>query len=495
MGSTPYTVKHYREAQRQYHLCERLDPDSPEKYPNEHRMAQDNLLLYAEHTWGHSATILDPYDTMVTNLDIRKSSYASKAHENASLILNRIAEEKGDIRRYYNTNGKVRVKNTSSIAALLPVEFYIESSQMRGAAVTDAKSGREIPCQLSPHPRGVLISFADSFDAWEEKDYFYKELPEHTETVNTRKAYVGAERIRDIINDYEPLSYRIPYEFENSWFKLCYRPYDGITEFINKKTGENMLDERTVPFFTPVYEVTPVEAPFTEAFGDAPGRQGEQERRLLGRNIRGRQARQYPGVLKKISCKEHGDVFTLLELTYDLPGTKHCYVFIKFYEAAPVIDFKLRLAKELCEDIESVYLPLSLKLPHKALFIKKGSEAFRPGIDQLPGTCLEYYMSDTGLVYTSGNGSVFIETPDTPLITMGALKHHAIKLCDNNPADNDREVYSWIMNNTWETNFKMDLSGYGEFKYTLHLSDSTNPEVCFKELEELSFKPFVFIME
>lgn len=54
-------------------------------------------MLYAEHTWGHSSTITNPYDTMVLNLDTRKNSYASKAHEAASLVLCSIAERKGDM--------------------------------------------------------------------------------------------------------------------------------------------------------------------------------------------------------------------------------------------------------------------------------------------------------------------------------------------------------------------------------------------------------------
>ncbi|MFR9074157.1 MAG: hypothetical protein ACLVJU_13785 [Blautia sp.] len=63
-------------------------------------------MLYAEHTWGHSSTITNPYDTMVLNLDIRKNSYASKAHEASAKIMNRIMKEKGDLLRYYNTSGK-----------------------------------------------------------------------------------------------------------------------------------------------------------------------------------------------------------------------------------------------------------------------------------------------------------------------------------------------------------------------------------------------------
>lgn len=71
VGSTPYAVKHYKEAQHKYHLCERLDKKAGEKYPELWRTAQDNLMLYAEHTWGHSSTITNPYDTMVLNLDIQ----------------------------------------------------------------------------------------------------------------------------------------------------------------------------------------------------------------------------------------------------------------------------------------------------------------------------------------------------------------------------------------------------------------------------------------
>ena len=57
VGSTPYAVKHYRDAQRRYELCRRLDAQASGKYPALCRTAEDALLLYAEHTWGHSSTI------------------------------------------------------------------------------------------------------------------------------------------------------------------------------------------------------------------------------------------------------------------------------------------------------------------------------------------------------------------------------------------------------------------------------------------------------
>ena len=32
-------------------------------------------------------------------------------------------------------------------------------------------------------------------------------------------------------------------------------------------------------------------------------------------------------------------------------------------------------------------------------------------------------------------------------------------------------MYSWVMNNFWETNFNVDLAGFYEFEYVLYLPD------------------------
>lgn len=176
-------------------LCRRLDEKAEEKYPALCRTAEDNLLLYAEHTWGHSSTITCPYDTMVLNLDMRKNGYASKAHESASMMLCRIAEEKGDILRYYSTSGRLRVCAPGAAAGLQPVEFYIESPHLARVRIRRA-DGTALPCQVSPHPRGRLITFLDSFDGRETREYTFEELPPLRETQNSRRVYVGSERVR-----------------------------------------------------------------------------------------------------------------------------------------------------------------------------------------------------------------------------------------------------------------------------------------------------------
>ena len=117
-----------------------------------------------------------------------------------------------------------------------------------------------------------------------------------------------------------------------------------------------------------------------------------EERRLLGRNIRGLHAKQFQGELTDVRILDQGPVFVRTELIFRLEGTYHCSVILKLYRALPRLEFTLRMAKTLSEDIESVYLPLVLRLPDTRLYIHNGGVPMRPGIDQLPGTNMEYYI-------------------------------------------------------------------------------------------------------
>lgn len=482
-GSTPYAVKHYREAAHMYRKCGKLVPDIYQKYPELARTAQDNLLLYAEHTWGHSSTISNPYDTMVLNLDMRKNSYASKAHEASALMLNRAMLEIGADLCYYATNGKVRVINTGKKADRQLVEFYIEALLMPGIAITNLATGEKLEAQISPHPRGFLVSFLDDFAPGESKEYSYEEIRDVSKAANTRHAYMGAERVRDVVNDYETLSYPLLHRLENEWFRLEYDVDHGFTSFYNKQTGQEMLGDGLAKFFTPVYERTELHE------------SANTERAHIGRNIRGVHAKRYQAEMSDIKVLDAGEVFITMQFDFVLEGTRHCDVILKFFRNLPRIDYRLRMAKTISDDIESVFLPLTLNLPERELFLEKGTEPFRPGIDQIPGTCMEYYMSDLGAVYRTGSGSVLLSAPDVPLYYMGEMKHHDILLCDGKPENNRRDLYSWVMNNCWETNFKMDLSGFGEFCYRLELSDETNPEACFEALKDSDLGACAYILK
>ena len=481
--STPYSVKHYKEAQRMYNLCERLDPEHKIISEKLEREAEDNIMLYSEHTWGHSSTITNPYDTMVLNLDVRKTSYASKAHEASAKNLHKLKHAMGDKLRYYDRDGKIKAVNSTNQKVTDVVEFYIEVWAYGDIIIENAETHEVMKTQISSHPRGVLVSFIDNFEPNEEKIYTYKEIEKKNETINSRVAYSGSERVRDIVNDYDKLTYTLPYGIENDFFKIGYEIGKGITTFYNKKLDcEMLMANDDAKFFTPIYENTEIR---TDTY---------EERRRLGRNIRGLHAKKYIGQLDDIKIIDAGDVFKTVELIYKLQGTYFSSIVIKMFNDIPRIDFKYKLAKTYSEDIENIMLPLALNID-KETYIDKSAVSFKCGVEQIPGTCMEYYLVDTGVVYKNNKVNIEIQTLDAPMIYAGELKHHPILLCDNKEENNKRNIYSWIMNNIWETNFKMDLSGATEYCYSLTMSNFENVDDSFEHMRNSYNRIITFMIK
>ena len=488
VGSTPLAVKHYRAAQRIFHLSKRVAPDLHEKFPELKRRAENNLLLYAEHTWGHSHSVGDPYETFVSDLDIRKTGYASNAHEAATLLLNRAIQSLGGDFKHFNLEGQVVAVYPGTKKATMSVGFHVETLYLHDAIITDS-NGNSLNVQTSQHLRGTYMCFVDTFEPGEKKTYHYKLVRKVILPVlkrqNTRHAYIGRETVQDVINDYQPEYCHLHHKLENDWFLIKYRVGEGFTTLFDKKNNRELMVQGMESFFAPIYENTTIKSNVCT------------ERGMLGRNIRGVHATQMKAILTAVDILQYDAVYTHMKFTFNMDGVKNCFLHMKMYNDMPRIEFKLGLAKNISEEIESIYMPLSIQRDDEPVYIRKGGAPFRPGVDQIPGTCMEYWMTDIGVAYFNPKeqNAVLIHTPDTPLIYMGELQHHPILLCDRKMENNLRPVYSWVMNNTWETNFRLDLSGFHEYSYALQLVDATSPEECFANLENIHYGTLSYLLK
>lgn len=53
-------------------------------------------MFYAEHTWGYSSSVSEPWHPNVNKLDLRKSLFALKANESASRACDKITYYYGE---------------------------------------------------------------------------------------------------------------------------------------------------------------------------------------------------------------------------------------------------------------------------------------------------------------------------------------------------------------------------------------------------------------
>ena len=224
-----------------------------------------------------------------------------------------------------------------------------------------------------------------------------------------------------------------------------------------------MKTDATYPPFTPVYEVTPTG-------GDPYG-----TRVAMGRQRKTPGTMRSAGKITDVNITDDGPLITRATIVYSLDGAEYCDVTLTFYRNSARIDADLRLHKKSVRDPENLYLSLPFTAgKDEELWIEKTSSVLRPCIDQIPGTCTDFYLVQSGAAFVSpSHGSTVIATPDTPLIAMCGPEAHKPAL--SRERKNSDDLYAWVMNNFWETNFKAELGGFYQFRYSIVSTDDKNP--------------------
>ncbi len=478
IGSTPADVIQYRQAARYCHMAEKLDAAHKAAPAQVYEAAYDNLMFYGEHTWGYSSSITEPFHPQVNNLDQWKRLYALKACEAATVIKEGIQAALGETALSLRKELKFRVVNPHEILVedmlTLDLEHFYGHTHF---TVVEEESGEEVPFQLSRYSRGPKLCIRLSMQPKKTKTFLLKEVGE----APLRSAGLCAQTGIEGVND---LYWRLKKELgqgacvsadglENPFFKITWQHEKGITSIFDKKHREELVDG-VYAAFTPIYERTPKRVDEDYLF----------VRRNMGRNRKAFRTLRSVGNLTDARVLEDGALYASVELTFEMEGAKECALILTAYKWMPKISVDFRLHKESVWEPENVYL--SLPFAGEENYLDKAGAVIRPRIDQLAGTCIDFYALQNGMVFEREKSTVILASKDVPLVAMGSLQAHPIRLMGDEGVSNHDEVYSWVMNNFWETNFKASLGGFYQFHYELLAADKMAPKQAFEAAEAMN---------
>ncbi len=483
VGSTPEATKICRDAQRKIKLCHALDPKQKLANPQLLEDAKKNIVMYAEHTWGYSSSVSEPWNTFVSSLDLKKTAYATNANTQVHLYLDEMLSKKGESCIRYQRPQHFKVINPNKMAMEHKVVMVVEGWEyIEGTTfglhslfeVVDFKSGEIFPHQIVTTSRGYEVEVVLKMDALEERELYFQ-TTEHTNPYTIKNhPHIGADGVVDVVqpDKYEVSSRKI----ETDYFVITFDQVEGIVGIIDKQDGVDLVKETAeVAPFNGVYEVTVPE-------------DGDQinVRREMGRNRKSPATQRDVGTIKDIRIVADGDVYVTVQLQYELEGTEMYRVLLKVYKNIPHIDTVVQIHKASTWSPENLYISLPFGVDQGETFLDKTGCVLRPGIDQLPGSCKEFYLLQNGIVHTSEKKQLAVAIKDAPLVVFGDLKSHPIELCDGRDTLlNQKPVYSWVMNNFWETNFKVNLGGFHEFAYSLRLLPKEPVEKSFEKCNHL----------
>jgi alpha-mannosidase len=143
-------------------------------------------------------------------------------------------------------------------------------------------------------------------------------------------------------------------------------------------------------------------------------------------------------------------------------------------QGGPAADFAQHESKE------SLQFAFPFAVENGQIHIDVPLAVMRPEVDQLPGSCKNWFPVGRWIDVANAEYGVTCATLDAPLVEIGSLSaamlgsqtHPEIWLKHIEPT---RKFYSWIMNNHWGTNYRAYQEGPVEFRYALRLHGGYEP--------------------
>jgi alpha-mannosidase len=170
-----------------------------------------------------------------------------------------------------------------------------------------------------------------------------------------------------------------------------------------------------------------------------------------------------------VVAKEPGPVVASLLINSDAPGCRKLSREVRLIAGMDRVDIIDTIDKEKIYEQEAVHLAFAFNIPEGVTRMEVPWGVVRPELDQLAGACKNYFTVQRWVDVSNEKMGVTLATVDAPLIEVGAITNDprgGVGWIEKlNPSTT---LYSYVMNNYWETNYKAYQEGPTVFRYSLY---------------------------
>ena len=184
----------------------------------------------------------------------------------------------------------------------------------------------------------------------------------------------------------------------------------------------------------------------------------------------------------KISVKETGPLVASLLVESDAPGCNQLVRELCVIDGIERVDIINIIDKQNIYEQEAVHLAFPFKVPEGVMRMDTPWAVVSPETDQLPGACKNYFTVQRWVDISNKDYGLTWATPDAPLIEVGSITNDPrgktvgwIKSIEPSTT-----LYSYVMNNYWETNYKTSQEGPTTFRYSIEPHHSFDSGIAEK---------------
>jgi alpha-mannosidase len=393
---------------------------NPEKYPSESFYhAWRNVALFSEHTWGASASGPDPDSEFTRALWKQKQAFALRADS----ITKQITQAFNTVISASDAGQYIQVFNTNL------------------------------------WPRTDVVTFSTPQDLSKKKV-----LDENNQEVSLQKTAEGTWIF--IAADVQPLSSKVYRIIASNATNAKGLSAGGAGPFVFK---DNMLSNSVVSVTVDGQNGAIAALTDNKGFNYAAGN-GLNEYIYTGRNA---SSPQYVTAVKSVERLNDGPVSATLRVTADAPGSYSLVRDITVYKDMKRVDIRNVVDKIDNRTKESVRFAFPFNIKNAETVIDLPFGEIRPEREQLSGANKNFYSVNNGVSVSGMRQNVLLTTVGTPILEIGGMQGEAWMsdtrefLDWSRVASSSPTVYSWVMNNSWGTNYKASQSGKVEFRYSI----------------------------
>ncbi|MHB8969137.1 MAG: glycoside hydrolase family 38 N-terminal domain-containing protein [Pirellulaceae bacterium] len=393
---------------------------APNQYPaDDFAAAWREAILYNEHTWGAHCSITEPDNPFTLSQWKIKQQFALQADERSRTLLQQALLRPGLDRGASPdaTVTAVDVWNTTSWPRTDLVVFETETPLV-GHVVKDL-DGRVVPSEMTR--RGHLAFVAEQVPPLSARRFLIEPGP----SPNPGQAKAEGNVLSTA---------RLRVEIDAATGTISsLRRADLDHEFVARTGGRGLNDYRYVA-----------------------GRSSQEPQ--TSRPTR-------------VEVFSSGGLTASLGVFADAPGCRQLITIIRIIDGLDRVDIFDALDKAKILEKESVHFGFPFQVPDGVMRIDIPWAVMQPDLDQLPGACKNYLTVGRWIDVSNSQLGVTWATLDAPLVEVGGIH---VDVADPftsggwiKQLEPTQTLFSYVMNNYWETNYKASQDGWTTFRYSL----------------------------
>ncbi|MEV0619637.1 glycoside hydrolase family 38 C-terminal domain-containing protein [Nonomuraea sp. NPDC050404] len=452
LGSGARPLGYVRRAQSALRVAETLHTLAGVDATEQIDAAYDKVALFNEHTWGAA----NPWEDAEEAGDsgglqwTRKSSGAYDAQDDAADLLHagvrrfgaalsESGTEGGALASFAVFNPATRAR-TDVVRAFLPRDVVGVDVPI---ALVDARTGDTLP-----HHEELVDP-----DDWPTRPigrHLHAVVPEIS-----GYSYVRVDVVPGETQAPEPVELDQNGVIENEFYRVAYDVREGyISSIFDKRAGRELVNGDAAGGFGQYVYDRYATAPH---FNHLSGHVGAHDRTLLGDRAIGTHA-----AIKEVKRTAVGE-----KLVVELRGKGVDWIrtTIELHHGVPRLDLTYQLAKQGTPAKEAVFLSFPFAAGKPGAWELTGGVG-GPDVPRVPGSAEYMLPIRHWIAFEDPELTIAWATMEAPLVQLGTI-HMPYAPFPPTLDQEDGTVYSWALNNIWDTNFPAQQQGETTFRYAV----------------------------